>query len=116
MKLKAAFEDMPLIVDQMFWLAYQASQVIGMGHLQARNQTTKVEVLAELSLPSPGYKYADYIFGRMMKMYVLLTDGDTRAEVPDAVPMYDYQSWCFRYPTYEDLFHTALATYKKDPS
>lgn len=113
MKIKAASIDMPQIVEEMFWLAYQASRVVGMGILQARNDATKADVLASLATVYGNGLHADYVYGRMMKLLIRLSDDGKQIEVPDMVPMYDYQSWCFRYPTYDDLFNAAFASYKK---
>lgn len=113
--IKAALEDMPLIVAEMFWLAYQAAHVVGMGIMQARSNATKEEVQGDIWLSATGY-HADYVFGRMVKLTIKLNHDRNQIEVPDTVPMYDYQSWCYRYPTYQDLFNAAFASYKKAAS
>ena len=113
MRIKAALDDMPLVVEEMFWLAYKASQVIGMGYMQARDEATKAEVMSSTAAIAGNAYYADYVFGRMMKLMLRLSADGKQLEVPDTVPMFDYQSWCFRYPTYNDLFNAAFASYKK---
>ena len=107
MKIDAALTDMPLVVEEMFWLAYQASHVVGMGIMQSRNDATKAEIVLAVHAG-----HADYVFGRQMKLMLRLSADGKQLEVPDAVPVFDYQSWCFRYPTYENLFYAAFATYK----
>ena len=51
---------------------------------------------------------ADYVFGRMMKLYFKVK-GDTISH-NDSTPRRDYQAWCGRYPTYAALFDAAEQT------
>lgn len=54
----------------------------------------------------------DYVMGRMMKLRFVV-DGDTLKNISDSNPRGDYQSWCFRYNTYADLFDAAEANVLK---
>jgi len=112
MKIDAALTDMKSVVEEMFWLAYQASHVVGMGLMQSRNNATKAEIVLAVRALNGNAFYADYVYGRMMKLMLRLSDDGKQLEVPDTVPVFDYQSWCFRYPTYKDLFYAAFASYK----
>lgn len=47
----------------------------------------------------------DYVFGRMMKLYFTV-EGDT-IKHSDGKPRSDYQAWCGKYPTYDELFSAA---------
>lgn len=93
------------LMNEAAWLAYQASAVVGLGHLQARN-TNKEEF--NMAYPISADKhYIDYGFGRMMKY--LVNYDITKGEISNSRGMLreDYQSWCFTYPTYLDLFNEA---------
>lgn len=48
---------------------------------------------------------ADYVFGRMLKLYFRM-NGAT-LEFRDDKPRGDYQSWCYVYKTYAELFDAA---------
>lgn len=102
------------VVKEMFWLAYQASFVVGMGLLQKRNDVTKEQVFDNLvnSADYPrrhnfakDYYYADYVFGRMMKLGLTVEEGAISIKIEDVDP--EYQSWGQKYPTYEALFLAA---------
>lgn len=92
------------LAKRMFFLAYEASQVVGMGILQARNKVTEDQVFGSLWKRSyrelPNY-YGDYIFGRMVKLNIEV--GKDFIVVDDGNPRTAYQSWAFLYPAYQDL-------------
>lgn len=50
---------------------------------------------------------ADYVFGRMLKLY--FTVKGSTINHSDNEPRRDYQAWCGRYPTYAALFDAAEA-------
>lgn len=103
------------IAKRMCWLAWQASQVMGMGVLQNRSMTEDQVWSAATGGPGGDYPIphgsvsevnADYVAGRMMKLRLKLSyEGVT---VSDAPPRSDYQSWCKTYPTYDALIVAAL--------
>lgn len=100
------------VAKRAFFLAYQASPVVGMGHLQKREGVTEEDVWSEVAhATSP---YGDYVFGRMMKVGMNLDpDG---IEVRDIEPRADYQGWCHAYPTYKDLIEAAIEDLAKVPA
>lgn len=85
-----------------FFKAYNASRVVGMGYMQARDNVTADQVF-ECVKPLPGDStyHADYVYGRMMKLTAKV-DGNT-ITISDDQPRPDYQSWCRTYPTYAKL-------------
>lgn len=101
--------EKPRAVDEeAFWLAYQASSVVGMGHLQSRRGATKGDVLAAIPFEERDGKtvaHADYVMGRMMKLGIGVTASGI--EVSDFAPRADYQSWCYAYPTNAALIEAA---------
>jgi len=101
----------------MFYLAWQACGGLGMGWLQDRGDQSEDSVweaivrkadypgMAERhphKLQSP---YADYVFGRMMKMGFRWTPGTL--EFSDGELRIDYEAWCGRYPSYQTLAEAA---------
>lgn len=93
-----------------FFLAYKASNVFGMGLFQARDGATKEQVWRNVSTMGDyptllrvkrDEPYGDYVFGRMLKLGIRI-EGDC-VLVPAMKPRLDYQSWCCKYKTYEDL-------------
>lgn len=108
------------IVKEMFWLAWQAcGGPLGMGILQNNSGADKDAVWNNVQTggdyPS-GPKnlmtnfgaeaHGDYVFGRMMKLYVAYDEGQIDMRGFD--PTIDYQSWCGKYPTYKALFDASV--------
>jgi hypothetical protein len=103
------------LAKEIFWLAWQAcGGPMGMGFLQDRSGVTRDDVWGNVNnagdYPMNHNKanepYADYVFGRMMKVGVtILKDG---IEMRDFEPRADYQSWCRTYRTVEDLVNKAV--------
>ena len=106
------------VVKEMFWLAWKAcGRPQGMGFLQDRPDATREDVYsnaanrgdyAGVGSGKQGEVRGDYVFGRMMKLFV---EFDAKAGVirfRDENPTRDYQSWCREYPTYEALFDAAV--------
>ena len=54
----------------------------------------------------------DYVMGRMMKLRFAV-QGNKLTDISDGKPRGDYQSWCFEYKTYADLFDAAEAAVLK---
>ncbi len=110
--------DAVSLVKRMMFLAYQASQIVGMGILQARNGVTEEEVWCNINNAGdyqgadpgkrPDHYRADYVFGRMMKLYIKVEDENVILH--DGTPRSDYQSWCVKYSTYASLAEAALAS------
>src|SRR4051812_44588032 len=91
------------IAKRLFYLAYEAAAVVGMGAMQAVSVATEDQVWARIvdNVDSFGsWKpkqqhsvYADYCFGRMMKFGCLVRED--HIELPDTGTLRrDYQSWC----------------------
>ena len=106
------------VAKEALWLAWQAcGSPAGMGWLQNRPDATREDVWANavssgdyplrLADGTPNRVYADYVFGRMMKLPLELGEGFVA--VPDSEPRADYQSWCRKYPTYAALVAAADA-------
>lgn len=93
------------LAKRMFFLAYEASRVVGMGFLQARQNVTEDQVFGALWKQShrelPINYCGDYIFGRMVKLNIEVWEDFI--DIPDDNPRMDYQSWAFLYATYQDL-------------
>lgn len=120
------------VVKRMFYLAWQASGVFGMGAFQDRGEQEEEKVWNNImnagdykfgeskpiNAPKEGHPYADYVFGRMMKMS--LSFKDNVIEFYDGNLRGDYQSWCFKYKSYLELLKAACAElgceYKQLPS
>ncbi len=110
--MRIVCENPEQVVQEAFWLAWKAcGGSLGMGRFQDRPGATKEDVWANVSESGdypykvndnkPGKVYGDYVFGRMMKLG--LEWDETGVTVRDDAPRPDYQAWCRKYPTYEDL-------------
>jgi hypothetical protein len=108
------------LLKRIFYLAYQASSVVGKGILQEQHGATEEDVWQNILTAGdyPGNHHlrrqeqgmydADYVFGRMMKLYIKVTDDGI--ELPDKEPKRMYQAWCVTYPTYQALLDAAKAS------
>lgn len=54
-----------------------------------------------------GDAYADYVFGRMMKLSVQFNFKELTLTISDSTPRWDYQAWCGTYKTYDALVDAA---------
>lgn len=113
--MKIQVEKPEEVLKEMFWLAWQAcGSPMGMGWLQNRPSATKEDVWNNVAnagdycanFNRPGTLNGDYVFGRMMKLYVRYDNSSI--ELPDGTPRADYQSWCGTYPTYQALYDAAV--------
>ena len=118
--MKKQHIDPEAVVKEMFWLAWQAcGGPLGMGMFQDNPAADKESVWKNVydAGDYPGGKkmagfrrnggaYGDYVFGRMMKLYIEL-DAES-LEFSDNAPRIDFQSWCGKYPTYEALYDAAV--------
>jgi hypothetical protein len=85
-------------------LAYRASAPMGLGFLHYKPNNAEDEK-ALLDSVRPGDLHADYVSGRMVKLYIR-QKGNTLT-VADYAPRSDYQSWAGTYPTYTALIEAA---------
>jgi hypothetical protein len=86
-----------------------------MGALRDKPQATKDDVFNDvvvagdypggLTRPKEGTISADYVFGRMLRLY-WIQKGVTII-CNDGIPRRDYQAWCDVYPTYDALLDAA---------
>jgi len=106
------------VAKRAFFLAWSAcGGPLGMGWLQNTPNAGEEDVWQNIQEAGDypgrnpvesGKAYADYVFGRMMKLG-LKFDRDS-VTVQDNAPTRDYQAWCCRYTTYEALVEAALAS------
>lgn len=109
------------VANEALWLAWQeCGRSTGMGIFQDNPTATKQDVLKNATsagdypglgsmrgLKSNEY-YADYVFGRMMKLHY--TADRKGISYNDSPLRRDYESWCVVYPTYEKLFQAAIVS------
>lgn len=102
------------VAQEAMWLAWQASGVVGMGVLQDKPGAQRAEVIAHTFRPQSEYAKkndlplegsADYVFGRMMKTHFRIKDNVL--SYSDGEPRGDYQSWSYKYRTYDALIDAA---------
>lgn len=107
------------VAKEVFWLAWQACGFpMGMGVFQDNPTATKEDVWKNITdmgdYPVPtsikGEAYADYVFGRMLKLRI--TYGDDFITISDTPPARAYQSWCPTYPRFLDLLNAAAKILK----
>jgi hypothetical protein len=118
--MKFPTDNPKAVASRMIYLAWKASRLQGLGFLQDQGDQTEEQVFAQAyhrgDYPggrdfmggSPDEVSSDYVFGRMVKLYMKVhPDG---IEVRDDTPSPDHQSWCHAYPTYDMLFAEAKAS------
>jgi hypothetical protein len=109
-------EEAIAVAKEAIWLAWTAcGGTSGAGFLQDNPDAKKDQVwdraynMGDYSGRRVGMKptavNADYVFGRMMKLYFKV-EGDSITH-DDQEPRRDYQAWCGRYPSYAALFDAA---------
>ena len=111
------------ILKEMFWLAWKSSGVFGMGVLQDKGDANKNEVWNNIlnNGDYPGGSlglrtddngfiniFADYVFGRMMKMSVSYNAKNNEISFYDNELSLSYQSWCKDFKSYQDLYERAI--------
>jgi hypothetical protein len=104
------------LAKEIFWLAWQAcGSPSGMGFLQNNPGATRDKVWNNIINAGdydgpphfePNKPYADYVFGRMMKFDITINKDSI--EIVDKELRPDYQSWCRKYNTINDLVNAAL--------
>ena len=122
-KFKVDKKKAEAVAKNIFYLAWKESGVFGMGILQDRPESSKEDVWSNVCdrgdypIGRTGEEndyYADYVFGRMMKLMVKLNKKKGVIEMQDSDPRPDYQSWCRKYPSYEALFNAAIEETEKE--
>lgn len=90
-------------VKQIAINAIKASAPMGMGFLSfSPDDEFKLEdINIHEDTRNPGM-FLDYVNGRMVKLSIWKR-GEDLWETRDTPPTHDYQSWCRKYNTYEDL-------------
>ena len=114
--MKLTVKNPQEVAKEAFWLAWQAcGGPLGMGWLQNNPNANKEAVWQNVSEEGDyqgrfnndaNKPYADYVFGRMMK--VGFTIGSDFVEFREETPHPDYQAWCRKYPTYQALVEAAI--------
>lgn len=93
------------VAKRIVFLAYEPSAVVGLGVLQARSGVTEESLGACIWKDQVD---ADYIAGRMVKLWGMSFGPNSITFNDELVPRADYQSWCWKYPTYEALVMAAI--------
>jgi hypothetical protein len=102
--VKPTPETLLAIVKRAAFLAYEASEVVGMGRYQARDGITENQLFADYQ------GQMDYAYGRQMKTYIKsTTDGWS---IQCDIPRPTYQSWCSKYSTTAQLWEAAATSLK----
>lgn len=121
--IKIQSDNPESLAKRMMWLAYQAADVFGMGAFQARGGIEEDQVWHNVTISgdyagslntSPGLVFADYVFGRMMKLDIRIFG--SHIEVQDREARSDYQSWAAEYPTFEALAKAAVMDLETEPA
>ena len=112
-------EEATAVLKEVVWLAWVAAGgPQGMGFMRDNPNANKDAVWNQAynkldysgRRPGDGENLnADYVFGRMLKLYVGRPTSTVLA-FSDNEPRRDYQSWCGKYKTYAALFDAAEAT------
>lgn len=108
-------ESAKTLAKRILFLAYEASNVFGMGAFQARDAITEEQVWTNTVTKGDygGFGadtediHADYVFGRMMKLSFHIKDDTISYDGVDKTKL-DYQSWGAKYKTYTKLFQAAI--------
>ena len=106
------------IVKNAFYLAWEAcGSTFGLGILKDHPSASKEDIWENVacsgdypsSLHNKKYEpYGDYVFGRMMKLGIRYDPNKGTITVRDEAPRPDYQGWCRKYKTYDDLIEAAI--------
>jgi hypothetical protein len=107
-------EEAIKVAKEALWLAWNAARgPSGMGVFRDNPGADKEAVWKNAanmedypgSRAQAGRINADYVFGRMLKLYFEIK-GNT-LDIPDHEPRWDYQGWCGTFKTYRALFEAA---------
>ncbi len=115
MKFELVKGSMDDLLKNFFYLAWKAcGGPLGMGSLQNRpgadidtvwNNVKTAGDYPGGSRTRSGEYYADYVFGRMMKVGLQIQD--STIELSDFPPNIDYQAWCHKYADAAQLLQAA---------
>jgi hypothetical protein len=107
------------VASRALFIAYNASLVFGMGAFKAQENKTENEVFNNVitkgdypgklqSIPdmSNCHLYADYVYGRMMKLKMTIVNNTI--QFYDDKPKIGFQSWATTYKSYNKLFKLAM--------
>jgi len=111
-------------LKNMFFLAYEAcGGTTGMGFMQSNPDATADEVFENICNHGDysgigadiddSRLSADYVFGRMMKLSVEISD--KTVTLPDMKPEVCRQGWAMKYKSYKSLAKAAMALSKTSP-
>lgn len=117
-KFRTVLHSPEKVAKRAIYLAWKASSVEGMGFLRDNPEATEDDVWKAANsadYPSDsknprtkGNKLiisADYVFGRMMKLLLVVTEDSI--EYRDDVLRIEYESWCDSFNSYPDLLAAA---------
>ncbi|MFW6122210.1 MAG: hypothetical protein ACOC80_15110 [Petrotogales bacterium] len=111
------------VAKEVFWIAWQNSNCLGLGLLRNSPSSSKEDVWNNITnagdypcnmncniVKNNFDIYGDYVFGRMMKLsvYFNIDTGEIVVGNDNIPPRQDYQSWCSQYETYDDLLQEAI--------
>jgi len=106
------------VAKQFFWLAWKAARSpSGSGWLQNFPEATIENVWENVCtagdypgkrLQKDGHLYADYVFGRMLKVGLILNTEQNSVEINDCQASPDYQDWSDVFPTVKALLEAAI--------
>lgn len=89
--------------------AINASVPVGMGMLHFEPKDYSIEEVED-AMDEDGNIFIDYFHGRMVKLDLIVDckSIDGGYILPSTDPHPEYQSWCKKYPTYQDLVESVL--------
>ena len=107
------------VASEMLWLAWKAcGGPVGMGFLQDNPRATKDEVwlamlnasdyAGDMKRPESGEVAADYVFGRMMKLYFKFTPTTVEWADHQDPGDPDYNAWSGKYRSVSALYEAAV--------
>lgn len=109
-------QDATKVAHRALFLAYNASVVFGMGAFRAVENTTEEQVVNNIlnrgdyptirTYSESTHIYADYVFGRMMKLHMDVVDNTIETQ-PIKLNQ-GFQSWSKKYKSYEKLIKAAM--------
>jgi len=117
MEFKLVSGDVNELVKQFFYVAWRAcGGPLDMGWLQNNPNADAAKVFdnvkgagdypGDFTPCRNGKYYADYVFGRMMKVGINVLD-DNVISISDYTPTLDYEAWCHAFPTHAALLEAA---------
>jgi hypothetical protein len=119
--MQVKVNDSTKFAKRMFYLLWQAcGGPRGMGILQNRPDATEddvwynIQTAGDYPIKTGKDLYADYVFGRMMKFGCKIVDKKT-VEFPKVDGFRaDYQGWCIKYNTLNDILDATVTSLADD--